>query len=177
MAAAQKIDPKISRQDLDDLVSEGYVIALEIIASGDLDEFETLFWTKFKRSVWDSYEYIFDFQHVEDMEVPPLAHAVSVEGPLEKSYREQEFLHTTASVLDFLSPSERRVLCLVLGLTSRGCCGVTETAAILNLSRRAARTLYDRIVSKVHSAIRRESPAGWELLSRGRPGPRSKLPH
>lgn len=173
-AAAKEINPKINPQDLDDLVSDGYVIALEIIESGNIGELETLFWSKLKRSIWDAYDYIIAFDHIEDRKILPPSLTVPAEEPFEKIYKEQEFVSMTASVLDFLSPSEKRVLCLVLGLTSRGICGVTEAATILGLSRMAARTLYDRILVKVNLAVRHVAPAGWTVLSRGRPRSRTQ---
>jgi len=171
--AAKEINPKITKEDLEDLVSTGYVIALEIVANGKVDELENLFWSRLKRSVWDSYEYIFAFEHVEDGKGYPSA--CNAEEPFERVCRENEFISTTSSILDFLSTSEKFVLCLVLGLTSKGCCGVTEVAAIMGISRLAARTLYDRILRKVKDAVRQEVPAGWTQFRRGKPRPVPKV--
>lgn len=176
LTAARNINPKITAQDLEDLVSEGYVIALEIVASGDIEKLEDLFWSKLKRSVWDSYEYIFDFNYAEtytndDEEGRGDKHpveTVSAEAYQEKCAQEREFVTATASVLDFLSASEKRVLCLVLGLTSRGCCGVTEAAKLMGVTRVTARRLYDRILAKVEIAIRHKSQ-DCLVLSRGKP--------
>jgi hypothetical protein len=167
--AAKEINPKITKEDLEDLVSTGYVIALEIVASGKVDALENLFWSRLKRSVWDAYEYIFAFEHVEDGKGS--SSICNAEEPFERVCREKEFINTTSSILDFLSTSEKFVLCLVLGLTSKGCCGVTEAAAIMGISRLAARTLYDRILRKVKDAVRQEVPAGWTQFSRGKPRP------
>lgn len=177
---AKSINCKLSWQDLDDLVAEGYLIALEILASGDIGTLESLFWDRLGRSVWDSYDYIMDFDHLEVCEedhvdvageyrsphrVPP----VFAPDPFEKIKREDTLESLALNLFDFLSPTEARVLCLVLGLTLRGGHTVVETAKILCMTRRAVRVHFDRILVKIRGATRHITPQGKMILHRGDP--------
>jgi len=177
--AATSINGKLSAQDLDDLVSEGYIIALEILASGDFARLEDLFWPKFKRNVWDSYDYLIDFEYLGSKESDESdSHPAKPQSQDLCTFTEEcldtyetnlQFEAVTGSALDILTPSEQKVLCLVLGLASDGCHSVAETSRILGMSRFATRTLFDRILVKVKDAIRRKSPQGWITFSRRKP--------
>jgi len=179
-AAARKVNPRFSNEDLDDLMSEGFIIALELLAAGEEENFEDLFWPKLERSIWESYDFLMDYDNGEEYDEQgeyrpsPILSAASSSDPIEHARKEKEFEATTASVLGFLSPNERKILCLVLGLTMRGSCAVAETSRILGISRMAVRTSYDRIIQKVLTAKRSTSRGGWLILSRGKPRGKGK---
>ena len=183
-AAAKRINKRFEQQDMDDLMSEGFVIVLEILAAGKMDQLEDLFWPKLERSIWESYDFLMDYDDCEESDEngnfrpSPILAATSSSDPAEHVQREKEFESATSSVLDFLSPNERKILCLVLGLTARGACAVAETSRILGISRLAVRTSYGRIIKKVLTAKRSTSKEGWLILSRGKPrGRGSHLVH
>lgn len=165
---ARKINPNISKHDLNDLVAEGYLIALELIATGSIEELKDAFWPKLHRSVWEGYDYLVEYvDALEDQESPILT-AIAPD-PLQKIIEEEEVVVAASSVLDFLSPTERRVFCLMLGLTARGYCLDRETSRILGISRFAVRTMLTRIFAKIESAVRHTTADGYLVLSRGRP--------
>lgn len=169
---ARKINPRISAQDFEDLVNEGYAIALELVATGDIAQLKSLFWPKLQRSVWAGYDYLVDYVDFCDDSNSPI-HTAVASDVLEKMLEDERFEGTASSVLDFLTTAEQRVLCLLLGLTARGCCPEVESAMILGVSRATVRVLLGRIIGKIQTAVRNRSAQGMLVLSRGKPKRRS----
>ncbi|WP_224962543.1 hypothetical protein [Geomonas subterranea] len=165
---ARKINPRVSNQDFDDLVHEGYAIALELIAEGGLGHLKEVFWAKLHRSVWSNFDYLVDYVDLNDDE-NPVARTATANDPLQHVIEEERFVSTVSSVLDFLTPAEKRVLFVLLGLTARGGCVEEEASRHLGMNRSTLRVLRNRIIRKISEASRHVDSEGALVLSRGKP--------
>jgi len=174
LSTAQRINPRLSTQDLEDLIAEGYAIALEIVATHDVERLKAVFWAKLQRSVWEGYDHLVDYI---DMTEEQLGSIPSFDL-LEKVMEDERLEAVASSILDFLAPAERRVFCLVLGLTAKGYCHDREAAQILGITRFAVRTMLTRILAKIEAAVRCRTAEGLLVLvkrNRGGAPPRSPV--
>lgn len=164
---AKGINHSLAEQDLEDLVNEGYAIALELVAEGGLENLRW-FWKKLHRSVWESFDYLVDYVDFSNAD-DPIVRKAGAADPLEKVMEEEKIVSTASSILDFLTTAEKRVLCLMLGLTEKGCCVEVEAANLLGISRSSVRVYLARILVKIQSATRHVAHSGVLVLSRGKP--------
>lgn len=171
---ARGINPRVTHDDFEDLVHEGHVIALELVAQGGLEHLKAVFWAKLHRSVWSNFDYLVDYMDLNDVE-NPVTRAMAANDPLARVVEEENLGVTMKSVLDFLSPTEKRVLFLLLGLAKEGRCHEEEASRYLGVARATVRVLLGRILNKINEASRSRDAQGRVIFNKGKP--RKHSPH
>lgn len=178
-----EINRKLSSQDYEDCVSEGQLIALELVGEGCDPAnpiFAEQFWERLAASAKASRTYIFwSYVPVEDFidtdndkplpanlrQAAVRASRCDTEEQIER-YRDETARTTTlGSVVRFLTPTEGRVVNLLLGEANEGRCTLDEAASVLGITKASVQTLYTRALTKIHEAVVRFSLDGIAVLS------------
>jgi len=136
-SAISWVNKKLTWEDREDCLSQGYVVALELTHQGkSIYDVEDEFWRRIFRFAYDDYDYLVDNLNIQDIDSRVKeASSRNQTQHIERWEFESQLSAIVDVIASILSPAEGRVFRLVVGETSDGCCSLGESAKILGSGR------------------------------------------
>lgn len=179
--------PHSLQQDLDEFVSDAYVIAIEAAFTAEKKgiPFEAVFWTEFVSLLKASSVFYYEPLDPFDADDSYHRHLLTAEDPYSdirvRFDRENLFSKAVGCISHILSGAEERIFSLFMGETEHGSCSLGEAAKILGIDKASAKKLALRIEKKITNAMKYfdmndgNFSLDWEKMSRSIPKGRGRI--